>query len=393
MKSKRKESFFSAWFRSFFMGSSHAFSFNSWHTLPEKFTKASTKQNFLYSIKVTIACILAYTTAELLHLEYSLWAPLATLMVMQIHMSSSLELSLLRLFGTLFGAAIGLACSVLMPATLEGRIIGIAIVVPICAFLELWEERFRSAGVTAVFVLLLGHTQDSGIVLFALNRVFEMFIGSISALLVSALLWPASAAAEVRKTTHEQFALTAELIQKLTHDILFQERKVSQRAMFRLLNKISNNTQQFYRVRNYELAHIYREYPLLPNSVRLLDELRMYISTMMDALETEDGVEVTEEIGKIIEEVSEALTVTLYWMADPSQPPSRPLRPLVEDRAIRFATVREEGLFRKYEAEKIVALFSFYHGLHNAAQAVALFQERLMAAQEEKVLPPSKGCL
>ncbi len=383
MARKRKaHSFLGTWFRSFFMGSWHAFSFNSWHSLPEKFVKASSKKNFLYSIKVTIACILAYSCAEFLQLEYSLWAPLATLMVMQIHMSTSLEMSLLRLFGTIFGAVLGLTFSVLMPHTLEGRILGIAIVVPICAFLELWEERFRSAGVTAVFVLLLGYEEDSGIFLFALNRVLEMGIGSISALVVSALLWPASAAAEVQKITRQQFSLTADLIQKMTHDILHQERKVSQRAMFRLLNQISNNTQQFYKVRNYELAHIYREYPLLPHSVRLLDELRMYISTMMDALDTEGGVEVSVEIGKIIAEVAEALEVTLRWMADPSQEVPRPLHPLVEDRAIRFATVREEGMFREYEAEKIVALFSFYNGLNHTAQAVAIFQERLMIAQK-----------
>ncbi len=383
MASKRKvQGYFSTWFRSFFMGSSHAFSFNSWYNLPEKFMKASNKRNFRYSIKVTLACILAYVSAELLALEYSLWAPLATLMVMQIHMSSSLEISLLRLFGTFFGAFMGLTFSMLMPHSLEGRVMGIAIVVPICAFMELWEERFRSAGVTAVFVLLLGYEQDSGIFVFALNRVLEMGIGSMSALLVSALLWPASAAAEVQRATRSHFTQTADLIEKMTHDILHRERKVSQRSMFRLLNQISNNTQQFYKVRNYELAHIYREYPLLPHSVRLLDELRMYISTMMDALETEGGVEVSDDVGKIIAEVSEALIMTLRWMADTNQQAPRPLQALVEDRAIRFATVREEGLFRNYEAEKIVALFSFYHGLTHTAQAVAIYQERLFATKK-----------
>ncbi len=383
MASKRKaQGFWSTWIRSFFMGSSRAFSFNSWHSLPDKFVKASTKRNFRHSIKVTVACILGYTCAELLGLEYSLWAPLATLLVMQIHMSASLEVSLLRLFGTLFGASLGLAFSVLMPPTLEGRIMGLAIVVPICAFMELWEERFRSAGVTAVFVLLLGYAHESGTVIFALYRVLEMAIGSISALLVSSLLWPASAAREVQKATRDQFAQVANIIEKMTHDIVHREHKVSQRSLFKLLNQISNNTQRFYKVRNYELAHIYREYPLLPHSVRLLDEVRMYLSTMMDAIETEGGIEMSEDIYKIIVEVAEALNVTLRWFVDPSQEAPRPLHPLVEDRAIRFATVRDEGMFRTYEAEKIVALFSFYNGLNHMAQAVAIYQERLMQAEK-----------
>ncbi len=384
LRKNKENGFWNTLFRSFMLGSKHAFSFSSWRSLPQKFVQASTPKNFLYSIKVAIACILSYSTAELLQLEYSLWAPLATLMVMQVHMSTSLELSLLRLFGTLVGVVLGLSLASIVPPDLQGRVIALAIAVPICAFLELWEERFRTAGVTAVFVLLLGHAEEENVWLFGLNRVLELGIGSVMALLVSMLLWPASAAAEVQKSAQQQFIDVSDIIANMTHDFLHQEHKVSQRRMFRLLNKISNNTQKFYRVRNYELAHIYREYPLLPHSVRLLDELRMYISTMMDSLEMEDEACVPSEVAKIIEEVSTALTTTLLWLANPQGTEPKPLRPLVEDRAIRFATVRDEGMFRTYKADKVVALFSFYNGLSHAAQGVALLQDRVQLAQEKK---------
>ncbi len=378
-KKIKEHGFWNTLFRSYALGSRVAFSFSYWKSLPEKFVQASTKINFLYSIKVAIACVLSYVTAEMLQLEYSLWAPLATLMVMQIHMSTSLELSLLRLFGTVVGVTFGVTLAFMVPPSLEGRVLALVIVVPICAFLELWEERFRTAGVTAVFVLLLGHNEGENIWLFALNRVLEMGIGSLSALLVSITLWPVSAAAEVEVTARKQFVDVANAIKMLTSDFLRQEHKVSHRFLFRLLNKISNNTQSFYQVRKYELAHIYREYPLLPHSVRLLDELRMYMSTMMDSLETEDGDAAPADVAKIIEEVSEAVAETLIWLADPQSSPPRPLRPLVEDRAIRFATVREEGMFRTYRSDKVVALFSFYNGLNHAAQGVAILQERVLA--------------
>ncbi len=383
VKKNKEQGFWNTLFRSFILGSKHAFSFSYWKSLPKKFVEASTKKNFLYSIKVAIACILSYALAELLQLEYSLWAPLASLMVMQVHMSTSLELSLLRLFGTLAGVVLGLTLASVVSPDLQGRLIALAVVVPICAFLELWEERFRTAGVTAVFVLLLGHAQEENVWLFGLNRLLEVGIGSMMALLVSMLLWPASAAAEVQKSARKQFVDVADIIQNMTQDILQQEHTVSHRRMFRLLNKISNNTQKFYQVRNYELAHIYREYPLLPHSVRLLDELRMYISTMMDSLEMEEKENITPDIAKIIEEVSNALAVTLVWLADPQGIPPKPLRPLVEDRAIRFATVRDAGLFRTYKADRVVSLFSFYNGLSHAAQGVAIFQERVLAAQKK----------
>ncbi len=383
-KKNKIQGFWNTLFRSFAMGSKHAFSFNYWKSLPKKFIDACTVINFLYSIKVAIACILGYVAAELMDLDHSLWAPLATLMVMQIHMSTSLELSLLRLFGTIVGVVFGLSLTFLVPPNLGGKILAIAIAVPVCAFLELWEERFKSAGVTAVFILLLGHTEDENTLFFGLNRVLEVGIGSLSALLVSILLWPASAASVVEKNSKSQFADVANIIKSMTDDLLKGERKVSHRYMFRLLNKISNNTQKFYQVRNYELAHIYREYPLLPHSVRLLDELRMHISTMMDSLEVEDTAVNESEAAKIIKEVSDALIKTLNWIGSPSGEAPKPLRILVEDRAVRFATVRNVGFFRECQIHKVMALFEFYNGLSHAAQAVSILQERIIKEQSSK---------
>ncbi len=381
-KKHKKIAFWNTLFSSFALGSKVAFSFSYWKSLPSKFVKAFTKVNVIYSIKVGIACMLSYATAEMLNLEYSLWAPLATIMVMQVNMSTSLELSILRLFGTMVGVLSGLTLASIVPPTLDGRLLALAIVVPTFAFMELWEERFKTAGVTAVFVLLLGHTEDENVWLFGLNRVLEIGIGSLMALLVSILLWPASAATEVEKTAKQQFIDVANIIDKMTQDFLHNHHKVSHRFAFRLLNKISNNTQRFYQVRQYELAHIYREYPLLPSSVRLLDELRMDISSMMESLEMEDAGEVTKDVEIIIEEVSSALVVTLQWLANPQGTNTKPLRPLIEDRAIRFATIRDAGKFRTYNVNKVVALFSFYNGLHHAAQGVSLLQEKVEAAQE-----------
>ncbi len=371
--------------RSFALGPKLAFSFSYWKSLPHKFVEASTKINFIYSLKVGLACILAYAFAELLGFQYSLWAPLATLMVMQVNMSTSLELTVLRLFGTVIGVILGLTLAIVMPPTLEGRLMALAVAVPICAFMELWDERFKTAGVTAVFVLLLGHNEERKVLFFGLQRVMELGIGFVTALLVSMLILPTSAASGVNKVTKKQFADVADIIKKLSAYFLHHKHDISPRVLFTLLNEISNNTQKFYRIRKYELAHIYREYPLLPHSVRLIDELRMCLSTMFDSLDTADSTTTAPEAVKIIEEVTQALTATLLWLADTEKPAPKPLRPLIEDRAIRFASVHEAGMFRGNKTEEVIALFSFYNGLNHAAQGVALLQERILAAQEHDV--------
>ncbi len=370
---------FDSWQRSLVMGARNSMSLHSWRNLRKNFKKALTKKNFLYSIKAGIAASISYVWAECMNMDYSLWAPLSTLMVMQMHISASLEVGVFKCIGTIVGAILGLIVSICLPHTIEGRALGLCIVVPLGIFLERWEARFQMAGVTAVLVLILGHTLDSGAIMFALNRVLEMGIGIVCALSVSLLLWPTSAAGEVQATVHKQFLQTAAHIEKMTAIFLDGHKTLSPRDFNDFLKEIGDNSQRFYRVRKYELIHIYREYPLLAHKIRLMLELRTYVMAMADSLSVARNQVVEEHLTEIVTDLAKATAATLQWFTEKNmQNPPEALLPLIQAESSHFATARAEGQFRHYTHDEVVQLFAFYNGLNHVARAVSNLQERLI---------------
>ncbi len=376
---RKKQSFLKSWWDSFALGTRSSMHIHSRSHATKIFKKTITKKNILYSIKSGLAASLAYICAELMHMEFSFWAPLSTLMVMQMHTSASLEVGLVRFFGTFVGALFGLIVSLLLPHSIEGRVIGLCIVVPLSIFLERFDERFQMTGVTAVLVLLLGHTLDSGAIMFALHRVVEMGIGIVCALIVSLFLWPTSAAAEVQAAVHGQFVQTAHHIEKMTVAFLEGQQSLSPLVLEDFFREIGDNSQRFYRVRKYELAHIYREYSLLAHHIRLMIELKTYLSAMMDCLDLVRQSKVDAETTQIITDLAHETAKTLRWFADPAKGVSpKPLLPLILAEDVHFATARAEGQFRHYSHAEVVQIFAFYNGLTHVARAVSNLQERML---------------
>ena len=380
-----KEHKWASWRRSLVTALWRLLGLRSWLSLPRNFRKAATRLNLLYSLKVGMAAVLAYGWALWAGMQFSIWAPLSAIIVMQVHVSASLEVSLMRLVGTTAGAVLGLSVAMLLPMTLWGQLLALLVVVPLCAFLELWEQRFRMAGMTAVLVILLGHTVDVGAIGFAADRVLEMGIGIVSALVVSALFWPASATSQVQAAVRAQFRESAEMLQKMTEAFLNGQQAVAPRLLDHLLNSIAANTQEFERVRNYELFHIHREYPHLAACIRLMDEMRTYMAAMLDALNNDAGPGVDLAIAKELEELSNATVHGLLWLAKREPGAAEDLRPTIDASTLRFTAVRGQGLFRNYDDSKVMQVFAFYNSLCHLAQAVSMLQERMdeSAATEE----------
>lgn len=376
---------FLSWRRSFTTGLWRLLGMRSWLSLPHNFCKAASKQNLRYCLKVGIAAVLAYLWALWTDMHFTIWAPMSAIIVMQVHVSASLEISLMRLVGTSAGAVLGLAAALLLPNTLWGLSLGLLLVASVCAFLELWEQRFRMAGMTAVLVLLLGRTVDVGAATFAVDRVLEMGMGIVSALVVSALLWPASATSQIQAAVRGQMQEAADVLTKLTDAFLHGQQPVSPRLLDHLLNSISANTQEFDRVRNYELYHIHREYPHLGACMRLMDEMRTYLAAMLDALNNDAGPSVQLEMAQELRQLSEATVLGLRWLAKNGKDAPQDLQPTIDAGTVRFAVVRTQGLFRNYDDAKVMQIFAFYNALCHVAQAVSLMQERMEPERAEQV--------
>lgn len=377
MPQTNKEHRLLSWRRSLATGLWRLLGVRSWASLPGNFCKAATRQNLRYSIKVGIAAVLAYAWALWAGMQFSIWAPMSAIIVMQVHVSASLEVSLMRMVGTSAGALLGLGAALLLPGALWSLALALLLVTSLCAFLELWEPRFRMAGMTAVLVLLLGRTVDVGVESFALDRVLEMGMGIVSALVVSAALWPASATSQIQAAVRKQLREAADVLDKISGAFLNRQQTVSPRLLDPLLNSIAANAQEFDRVRNYELYHIHREYPHLAACIRLMDEMRTYLSAMLDALNNNAGPGVELEMTGELQALSDATAQGLRWIAKKEKDAPEDMRPTIDAGTVRFAAIRSDGLFRNYGDAKVMQIFAFYNSLCHVAQAVSLLQERM----------------
>lgn len=389
---------FTSWWRSLITGLRRSVGVRSWASLPANFRKAATKENVYYSIKVGLAAVLAYAMALAAGVEHSLWAPMSAIIVMQVHMAASLEISLMRLLGTTVGAVLGLLAVLVLPSEAWGQMLALLAVGTICAFMELWEQRFRMAGITAVLIIFMGGQVESEALHFAGIRILEMGMGILSSLLVSMLLWPVSLSSQLNAALCKQFRQAAGALEQMTEAFVDGQRTVSSRLLDKLFADIANNGPAFEKIRNYELFHSHRDYPHLFPCVRAVDELRTYLAGMMDALNSDAGEPVRLDFRREVTRLARTTARGLKWIAahaageyPPGDKPA-PMQPALEAGAVRFSALRSKGFFREYDHPKVMQVFSFYNSLCHVAQAVALLQlrmEREEGAHAETPAPPS----
>ena len=118
---------------------------------------------------------------------------LTAVIVMQASVGGSLKAMVDRFLGTIGGAAWGAAVTSALPHG-DSLSTGVALVVALLplAGLVAFRPAFRVAPVTAVIVLL-GAPDQYGVLHTALERVFEIDLGSIIALAVALLISPTRA--------------------------------------------------------------------------------------------------------------------------------------------------------------------------------------------------------
>jgi uncharacterized membrane protein YccC len=145
------------------------------------------------SLQMTVAGLAAFAIGHLFALSQVYWAVLTAVIVIQSSIGGSLKASFDRFFGTIGGAAWGVAVSLTLPhagALSLGLALAVALV-PLAVGVARWP-RYRVAPVTAAIVLL-GTASEAGVAAAALDRVFEIGLGSVVALGVALAVMPSRA--------------------------------------------------------------------------------------------------------------------------------------------------------------------------------------------------------
>jgi len=231
-------------------------------------------------VRVAAAGAASFALAEALGLAQGYWAVFTAVIVTQASVGGSLKATVDRFTGTLGGAAAGAAVALIVahegPAA---RIVGLAVALLPVAFLAALDPRFRVAPVTAVIVLISPTGTQINPLLFTIDRVAEIALGSMVALAISLLVLPARAHSVLNEAAARLLALYADYLALLVAGLSAPADAAAQRhlqvATRRRLNAMDAMVDEARRERAIRITGEPDPAPILRSSQRLRADLIM----------------------------------------------------------------------------------------------------------------------
>lgn len=162
------------------------------------------------TVRVTIAVAAAYTIYKMLDLQQGYWAVFTVLIVMQGSIGSTLGAAIDRMIGTIGGALFGGIAVAMHTGTALSLGIILTAVTALATLVAGIRPQLRIASVTAA-ILLLTAPPDVQVTSFVTDRIIEITIGGVIAVLATVFIFPARSHTLVVARS----ALVLERIQKL----------------------------------------------------------------------------------------------------------------------------------------------------------------------------------
>src|ERR1700722_12125434 len=191
----------------------------------------------ILALRVTVAALLAFVVAQVLHLHLPLWAVLTSLIVTQASLGRSVKVASDYLIGTLGGVAYGGAIAILIPHDSEWALLAVlALAIAPLAFIASFRANFNVLPVTAIIVLLVPSMQHVSPAASALDRVLEVTVGGAIGFIVSFLLFPSRAHVITIQAAADMLDLMADALSRFLED---QTRELDQADRRRIHNGIA----------------------------------------------------------------------------------------------------------------------------------------------------------
>jgi uncharacterized membrane protein YccC len=143
--------------------------------------------SLVHAVRTALAAVLSYLIARLFRLPEAYWATISTLIVMQSTMGAALPVSVQRFVGTGIGAAVGAAVATYFPGSLWAFGVAVLLVGLVFAVFRVERSAYRYTSITLAVVMLV--TRSANYWLIAIHRFFEVSLGILVGLLLSAF-WP-----------------------------------------------------------------------------------------------------------------------------------------------------------------------------------------------------------
>jgi uncharacterized membrane protein YccC len=138
-----------------------------------------------YVVLSALAAMTSFLIARLFRLPEAYWAPMSTLIVMKLTLSSAVPIAVQYVVGTAVGAAVGAGADIYLHASVWSFGAAVVVVGLLCVALRVMRSAFRYACITLVIVMLVPRSTSARLV--ALHRFFEVSIGLAVGLALFAL--------------------------------------------------------------------------------------------------------------------------------------------------------------------------------------------------------------
>src|SRR4029077_16344459 len=172
------------------------------------------------ALRTTLAGLITFALAELLHLPQGYWAVLTSVSIMPGRGGGSLKAGVDRLVGSFAGAIWGVAVTLAIPHhSVAALTLALVVALGPLALVSALKPSFRIAPVTAIIVLLSTSRLQAEPVLYAVDRVLEIGLGCIVGLAVSLLILPGRAARLLTESAAVLLRGYAELVEMLLRDL------------------------------------------------------------------------------------------------------------------------------------------------------------------------------
>jgi uncharacterized membrane protein YccC len=161
--------------------------------------------------KTALAAALCWWLALRFGLHDGYWGSISAIIVLQSNVGATVTASRDRLLGTFMGAAFGFACSV-FGAPPWNYILALILAIIVCGLLSL-RNSSRLAAVTITIIMLVPKSGPRWEL--ALDRVGEVLLGIVVALLVSTLVFPDRARLWLRDGLAQEFLVLGSLFEAI----------------------------------------------------------------------------------------------------------------------------------------------------------------------------------
>ena len=163
----------------------------------------------VHAAKTALAAALCWWLALRFGWRDGYWGSISAIIVLQSNVGATVSASRDRLLGTLIGAAIGFAFSFfgVLPWNF---IVAILVAIIVCGLLGL-RNSSRLAGVTIAIIMLVH--KDGPRLELAADRVFEVIMGIIVALVVTTVIFPDRARMRLRDGLAQEFLVLGNLFE------------------------------------------------------------------------------------------------------------------------------------------------------------------------------------